>query len=133
MDAKLLKFCNMDFNYTKLSTTDNLYIARKINGVKTDIRSFRIPGVDPRIKLSATHVCAGEKEFIVFRFKYARHHITPAGTKISAKVCFLDISICKEYDNTYTHDEIPNSFHTLYSQAINKTDWTVTKHQALLK
>ncbi len=120
MDLHPLNFCGVDFNITQPTSRENFFIARKVDGTKVDIRAFTIPGVDPRIRLSVTHICTDEKEFIVFRFKYARHHITPTGVKISAKICFLDISICKEYDPSYVYDKVPDSFQHLYNQVLNK-------------
>lgn len=81
-----------------------------------------MPNLDPRVALSITHVEKEiemgdrlvRKEFIVFRFKYTRRALVRDdwGTEhvISAKVCFLDLSICGEYDDSYMTNNIPREF-----------------------
>ena len=106
----------------KPELTDNFFVARnQVRGAPVDIDSYRLIGLDPRIRLSLTHVQSGEKEFIVLRFKYARSHVTPSGHVLTAKVCFLDFSICKHYDDTYTCNKIPNTFQYFMNAAVAKS------------
>lgn len=105
IDKTPISFCGADFNQLN-SRTENLFVSRSVE-TGSDVRAYIIPRLDSRIKLSISHIRTEDNEFIVMRFKYPRYHLSGTGVRISAKVCFLDISICRKYDDSYTCNRIP--------------------------